>query len=194
VKKPNYIRQYLGDKDVGALHPSSRFLVRRLIGCLRPESIRTLVELGPGPGVSTRPILEVIPESARYVAIEKNPAFLASLRAAVPDPRLTAVEGDARAAGEILSSLDVTAADAVIASIPFSFLKKDERDAVLETVASILSDEGDFVIFHQFSLMMRAPLKKRFPCVEVLFEPRNVFPCFLLHCRKRPRPPRRLSG
>jgi phospholipid N-methyltransferase len=188
VKKPNYLRQYLGDKDVGALHPSSRFLVRRLIGCLRPDSIRTLVELGPGPGVSTRPILDVLSDSARYVAIEKNPGFLASLKAAVTDPRLTAVAGDARAARQILSSLGITTADAVIASIPFSFLTKDERTALLDTIDSILSDDGDFVIFHQFSPMMRVPLKEKFHGVRVLFEPRNVFPCFLLHCRKKSRP------
>jgi phospholipid N-methyltransferase len=194
VKKANYLRQYLGDKDVGALHPSSRFLVRRLIGCLRPASIRTLVELGPGPGVSTRPILDVLPDSARYVAIEKNPGFLASLKAAVTDPRLTAVAGDAREARQILSSLGITAADAVIASIPFSFLTKDEREALLDTVDSILADDGDFVIFHQFSLMMRTPLRQKFQGVRVHFEPRNIFPCFLLHCRKRLGPAQSVSG
>jgi phospholipid N-methyltransferase len=187
MKKPGYLRQYIGDKDVGALHPSSHFLVRRLIRCLRPGSIGTLVEFGPGPGVSTRPILEVIPESARYVAIEKNPAFLAALRSEITDPRLLAVEGDARSAGDILSGLGIVTADAVIASIPFSFLSRDERGAMLDTVYSILADDGDFVIFHQFSLMMRSELKERFAGVRVHFEPRNVFPCFLLHCRKQPR-------
>jgi phospholipid N-methyltransferase len=80
TQQPGYIRQYISDKDVGALHPSSRFLVRRLLRCLRPERIRTIVEFGPGPGIATRLILDVLPEDARYIAIEKNPAFLAALR------------------------------------------------------------------------------------------------------------------
>lgn len=187
MRKPSYLRQYVSDRDVGALHPSSRFLVRRLIRCLRPSSIGILVEFGPGPGVSTRPIFDVIPESARYIAIEKNPVFLASPRSAIPDPRLMAVEGDARSARDILSGLGITKADAVIASIPFSFLSKDERAAMIDTVYSVLTDDGDFVVFHQFSLLMRSLLKERFPRVRVLFEPRNVFPCFLVHCRKQAR-------
>jgi phospholipid N-methyltransferase len=187
MKEPGYLRQYVSDRDVGALHPSSRFLIRRLIRCLSPGSIGTLVEFGPGPGISTRPILQVIPASARYVAIEKNPVFLASLKSAVPDPRLLAVEGDARSSREILSGLGITTADAVIASIPFSFLTRDERAAIVDAVYSVLADDGDFVVFHQFSLLMRSLLKERFPRVRVLFEPRNVFPCFLLHCRKKAR-------
>jgi phospholipid N-methyltransferase len=186
VNKPGYIRQYINDKDVGALHPSSRFLVRRLLRCLRPERIRTIVEFGPGPGIATRPILEALPEDARYIAIEKNPAFLAALKASIADPRLRAVEGDACSVREILASQGISAADAIIASIPFSFLTKEQRAGLVDAVDSLLADDGDFVIFHQYTPMMRLRARKRFPHVSVQFEPRNIMPCFLIHCRKRP--------
>jgi phospholipid N-methyltransferase len=184
--RPSYVREYIADKDVGALHPSSRFLVRRLIRCLRPGSIRTIVEFGPGPGVVTRPLLEALSPEARYIAIEKNLAFLAALKSSISDPRLRVVEGDACSVREILASEGVTAADAVIASIPFSFLTKDQRTGLVDAVESLLADDGDFVIFHQFTPMMRSLVRKRFPRVRVLFEPRNIMPCFLLHCRKKP--------
>jgi hypothetical protein len=29
-------------------------------------------------------------------------------------------------------------------------------------------------------------VRKHFPCVKVHFEPRNIMPCFLIHCRKNP--------
>jgi phosphatidylethanolamine/phosphatidyl-N-methylethanolamine N-methyltransferase len=186
VEKPSYLREYISDKDVGALHPSSRFLVRRLIRCLRPESIRTIVELGPGPGIATRPILGLIRPGARYIAIEKNPAFLAALKSSIDDPRLRVVEGDACSVREILASEGVATADAVIASIPFSFLTKDQRAGLVDTIGSLLADDGDFVIFHQYTPKMRTLARNRFPYVRVQFEPRNIMPCFLIHCRKKP--------
>jgi len=186
TRKPGYLRQYVKDKDVGALHPSSRFLVRRLLGCLRPDRIRTIVELGPGPGIATRPILEALPAGSRYIAIEKNPAFLASLKSSTADPRLRVVAGDACSLRDILAAEGVTAADAVIASIPFSFLTKEQRAGLVADIASLLVDEGDFVIFHQFTLLMRPLARQFFPRVRVHFEPRNIMPCFLLHCRKEP--------
>lgn len=186
AKDPGYLRQYIGDKDVGALHPSSRYLVRRLVRCLRPENIRTLVEFGPGPGVATRALLRALPAGARYVAIEKNPAFLAALRSSVADPRLSVVEGDACDVREILAAQGIGSVDAVIASIPFSFLSKASRARLVEAVESLLADDGDFVIFHQFSTLMRPLVKERFGRVRVLFEPRNIMPCFLIHCRKKP--------
>lgn len=185
VQKSGYIRQYVADKDVGALHPSSRFLVRRLMGCLRPERTRTMVELGPGPGIATFPILGALPDSARYIAIEKNPAFLAALRTTASDERLRVIEGDACDVREILAGLGVGTADAVIASIPFSFLKKEQRERLVDDVDAVLADDGDFVIFHQFSRLMLPLVKERFARVRVLFEPRNIMPCFLIHCRKK---------
>jgi phospholipid N-methyltransferase len=182
--RPSYVKEYIADKDVGALHPSSRFLVRRLIRCLRPKSIRTVVEFGPGPGVVTRPLLDALSPEARYIAIEKNPAFLAALKSSISDPRLRAVEGDACSVREILASEGVASVDAIIASIPFSFLTKDQRAGLVDDVVSLLADDGDFVIFHQFSPMMRSLARKSFPRVRVLFEPRNIMPCFLIHCKK----------
>ncbi len=184
VHSPSYFRQLVADKDVAALHASSRYLVGRLMRCLPSERIRTIVELGPGPGVATRPILALMPAGARYLAIEKNPDFLATL-GSIADPRFTVIEGDARELKAILASRGVTTVDAVIASIPFSFLDEKERAALVDSVWSVLSEDGDFVIFHQFSRKMRPFLKKRFAHVKVQFEPRNIFPCFLLHGRKR---------
>jgi len=186
TRKPGYLRQYVRDKDVGALHPSSRFLVRRLLGCLRPDRIQTVVELGPGPGIATRPILDALPAGARYFAIEKNHAFLASLKSSIPDPRLRVIAGDACLIRDILAAEGVKAADAVIASIPFSFLPKEQRARLVADIGSLLAADGDFVIFHQFTLLMRPLARQHFPWVRVQFEPRNVMPCFLIHCRKRP--------
>jgi phospholipid N-methyltransferase len=40
------------------------------------------------------------------------------------------------------------------------------------------------VIFHQFSRIMKPFVRERFGQVDVRFVVRNVFPCFVLSCRK----------
>jgi phospholipid N-methyltransferase len=77
----------------------------------------------------------------------------------------------------------------VIASIPFSFLSRDKRAKHVVSVYSLLADDSDFVIFHQFSPMMRSWLKTRFPYVRVQFESLNIFPCFLILSQKQVRDP-----
>jgi len=182
-KSPVYIRQFLADRDVGALLPTQRYVIRRLIRSLDPSRISTIVELGPGPGVATRPVLEVLPQTARYFAIEKNPAFLGALDS-IADPRLEVIRGDARFVTELLASRGVTSVDAVIASLPFTFLTNPERAAIVDSVYSLLSDGGRFVIFHQFSRLMKPFVRERFEHVDVRFILRNVFPCFVLTGRK----------
>jgi len=182
--KPGFIGQLIKDKDVAAISPSSHYLIRRLLRCLRPERAKTVVEFGPGPGIVTLPLLRRLAPDARYVAIEKNPEFVESLKI-IGDKRLEVVEGDARDAKSILAERGLSLANVIIASIPFTYLSKEERLAVVETAYDLLDDDGDFVVFHQYTPLMMPYLKKFFPYVKQQFEPLNVFPCFLFHCRKK---------
>ena len=163
--------------------PSSRFLIKRLLRCLQPEKTRSVLEFGPGPGVATAPLLAVLPRDCRYVAVEKNPDFVAALRR-LNDSRLTVLEADARQVGAQLDKLGLTAADVILASIPFSYLTKKERQAFVDLAFERLAPDGDFIVFHQYTPLMYPYLKKRFAAVRVQFEPLNFLPCFLFHCRK----------
>lgn len=180
----HFAKQLMTDKDVAAVSPSSDFLVRRVLSCLRPDKIRTVVEFGPGPGVVTLPLLRVLAKDARYATIEKNPEFAAALRR-TGDARLTVIEGDARDAKAELAKKGTASADVVLASIPFTYLTPDERRALVAEAWNLLDDDGDFVVFHQYSWLMLPYLKKRFPRVKMMFEPLNMLPCFVFHCRKR---------
>lgn len=53
-----------------------------------------VLELGPGPGRTTEQLLDVVP---RLTALELDGEAVRRLRAGLPDPRLTVVEGDATA-------------------------------------------------------------------------------------------------
>ncbi|HTM68351.1 MAG TPA: methyltransferase domain-containing protein [Candidatus Binatia bacterium] len=179
--KVSFFREFLKDRHVAAVHPSSPHLMRRLLKRLDLASTRLLIELGPGEGVAMRAILPKLAPDARYVAIERNPTFAAALQSY--DPRATVIQGRAQDLEKLLPG-DVGRADAVIASIPFTYLKKEERDAVVASAKKMLRPGGTLVVFHQYSPLMVPYLAKRFEAVHVEFEALNVFPCFLMAVTK----------
>lgn len=58
------------------------------------------LEIGPGTGLATRDILACL-SPAQLVAVEADPALARHLEAAVPDPRLTVIQGDFAAAAVV---------------------------------------------------------------------------------------------
>lgn len=178
-----FVHAYLKDLHVAALAPSSPQLVARLVRRLRTVSPRVIVELGPGDGVATAAALALLPADGRLLAVERNHDFAAAL-AAWPDRRLTVIEGDARRADDLFRD-EVGRADAVIASIPFTYLSPADREAVVEASAKLLRPGGLLVIFHQYSPLMRPVIKRVFGHVRTEFEPLNVMPAFLMAATKK---------
>jgi phospholipid N-methyltransferase len=183
ITGPKFFREFLRDRHVAALRPSSHHLIRRLLRHVDATRTATVVELGPGSGVATRPLLRHLGADARYVAIERNPRFAAVLEKE-DDPRLEIVRGDARNMAALLDQTGLDSADAVIASIPFTYLDNESRERLVRDVATLLAPEGIFVIFHQHTPLMAPYLKRRFREVRTEFEPRNFLPCFLITARR----------
>jgi phospholipid N-methyltransferase len=183
MPKQSFLGTFLADHEVAAIGPSSPYLIRRLLRHLQPERMRTIVELGAGPGPATIPILNRMPVDGHYFAFEKNPQFANTLRA-LNDTRLHVMEADVRNAAEHLRTAGVTVADAVIASIPFTYFSPTERTTLINMAYDLLPPGGDCIIFHQYSPLMAPYLKKKFGSVQTEFELFNVFPCFLMHAKK----------
>lgn len=182
IRKTPFFREFLRDRNVAAVSPSSSHLMKRLVKNLDVASIRRIVELGPGDGVAVRAILPKLSAEARYVAIERNPNFVTRLKK-TRDSRFTIIQGRAQDLRRIVAHADGKV-DAVIASIPFTYLKKDERAALVAEVKKILRPGGQFIVFHQYSPLMVPYLAKEFPDVHVEFEALNILPCFLMRVRK----------
>lgn len=182
-KKVSFLKEFLKDHYVAAVQPSSPHLMRRLLKRLDLDAAKLVIELGPGDGVAMRAILPKLAADARYVAIERNANFVAALRGGGLDARATLLEGRAQELDRMLPG-DVGKADAVIASIPFTYLKKDERRTVLAAVKKMLRPGGMFVIFHQYTPLMVPYLAKEFDEVKVEFEALNILPCFMMTVRK----------
>jgi phospholipid N-methyltransferase len=133
-------------QQVGSIIPSSRFLEQRLVEITQVAEARTVVELGPGTGGTTRKLLEAMAPDAKLVAIEISADFLPILRK-IEDPRLIVHGGNALDLEQVIEAYQLDAPDVVLSGIPFSTLKRDLGEKILRSVFDALAPQGRFVAY-----------------------------------------------
>ncbi|MBI5581418.1 MAG: methyltransferase domain-containing protein [Deltaproteobacteria bacterium] len=131
---------------IGSVIPSSRFLERRIIQAAGIAHSRSVVELGPGTGGTTRAILRALPRQAHLLAIEINPDFVNYLKA-YPDPRLDVYLGSAEHIRSALETVNHTRPDAVVSGIPFSTMPAEAGRRILREIWCCLAPGGRFVAY-----------------------------------------------
>jgi phospholipid N-methyltransferase len=132
---------------VGSVVPSSHRLERRLVTNARIAEARTVVELGPGTGGTTRAFLRAMSPQARLLSIELDPVFHARLARTARDPRHFAECGSAERIAEMLASRRLPAPDAIVSGIPFSTMPQDVGERIAAAVAAVLAPGGRFVAY-----------------------------------------------
>nr|WP_163504071.1 rRNA adenine N-6-methyltransferase family protein [Halomonas socia] len=169
-------------KMLGSIIPSSPFLIRRLLEPVDWERARVIVEYGPGVGTISREILRRMHPEAILVAIETNEEFVDYLRTALPDPRLQLVPGSAEDVAAILAERELSAADYVVAGIPFSTMPDGLRHGVLSATRDTLAAHGELLIY-QFSPKVLPDLERTYQRVRRGFEPLNIPPAQVYFCQ-----------
>ncbi len=134
-------------KEVGSIIPSSRFLEKRIVRAAGIREARTLVELGPGTGGTTRALLRAMHPAATLVAIEINPRFVRLLQRTLNDARLHVVEGSAADVSQALAGLGLPAADVILSGIPFSTMPLELGASIVQAAHNALSPAGRFVAY-----------------------------------------------
>ena len=134
-------------RQVGSIVPSSKFLERRLIRAADPGRVRTVVELGPGTGGTTRALLSAMRPDARLMALELSPAFRARLVDQIADPRLIVPPAGAEQLAELLGRWRLPPPEVIVSGIPFSTLPADVADRVAAAVIRCLAPGGRFVAY-----------------------------------------------
>jgi len=132
--------------QIGSIIPSSRFLERRVVNAAGVASARTLIELGPGTGGTTRAILRAMARHAKLLSIEINPNFHALLNS-VKDERLIAHLGDAHKLKEVIHMYGLGTPEVVISGIPFSTMSHTSGSQIIGVVSSVLAQGGRFVAY-----------------------------------------------
>ena len=70
IKKPfSYIETFIGDAGVAAIHPSSKYLVERVMRAVEQGRPRVVVEFGAAEGVITKKILKSLAPDGILIAI-----------------------------------------------------------------------------------------------------------------------------
>jgi len=133
-------------KEVGSIIPSSRFLEREVVQTAVSRDARTIVELGPGTGGTTRALLRAMSPLAKLLTIEINPRFARLLRG-MPDPRLAVHEGSASEIAQALAEHGLPQADAILSGIPFSTMTRSLGLEILRSVHDSLAPAGIFVAY-----------------------------------------------
>jgi phospholipid N-methyltransferase len=177
-----FLRNYLKHpRMLGAMIPSSRFVVEEVLGKVDWERARVIVEYGPGVGTFTTEILKHMRSDASLIAFELNKDFAKFLRQKLPDPRFHVVQGSAARVDSVLSQVGHVGADYVISGIPFSTMPPTERDAIISKTHKILNPEGAFLVY-QVSGAVGPHLKRVFSNVDRDYEPLNLLPAKLFYC------------
>ena len=94
LKRVGFFRRMILDLRVGAITPSSQFVIRDVVA-LFPEKLTSVIELGPGDGVLTKVLLQHLTPGGVLTVVEVNPEFANHLRS-FNDTRLTVLEGAAQ--------------------------------------------------------------------------------------------------
>ena len=171
-----YIKNFLKDRDVASIMPSSPFLVRRILRKMNLEGRRVVVEYGPAAGVFSKPILDKMGPEGRLLLIETNEDFIRRLREQFgQDPRVEIFHRKAQDVSRILEEAGEEEADYVLSGIPFSFLDDDERHALIEATRQSLRQGGTFLVYQHYN-HMDEPLRHHFGQVKRDFEPINLPP------------------
>ena len=178
--------------QMGAIMPSSQRMARLLTTIVPRTGAPVVVELGPGTGAVTSVIDACLPETARHIAVELDPAMAAFLQST--HPGLEVIEGDAAKLEALLAERDVEHADAVVSGLPWSLFDDHTQRSIMSQVAEVIAPEGAFTTFaYSHGLLLSAARRFRHLLHETFEEVvvsatvlRNVPPAFTYLCR-RPR-------
>ena len=169
-----YIKNFIKDKHVASVTPSSKFCVKRVCKHIDFSSPRTIVEYGPGTGVYTRYLLQKLQPGSTVHTFELNENFVNQLKK-IPDQSLHVHHAGAGELDNILGESHVGTVDYIISGIPFSFLDDENRSTILANSYRYLRKGGLFLAY-QTSGHLEEPLKNHFDELSTEFEILNIPP------------------
>lgn len=134
-------------REVGSVVPSSHVLEQHIVEAAGAAHARTVVELGPGTGGTTRALLRAMPPDARLLALELSGEFHARLVHRLRDRRLSVLRASAEELLAILRARQLPPPDAIVSGIPFSTLPQPVGDRIAAAIAQCLAPGGRFVAY-----------------------------------------------
>lgn len=145
--------------SVGAVVPSSPALAKAMIAGFDLENADTVVELGPGTGAFTAPILQGIGRRTTFIALELDEHHVSRLKKKFPD---AAIYNDSAAnLHGYLSRHGKRRADYIVSGLPWASIPLKEQGRIMDAILASLAPGGMFTTFGYFHTRL-LPSSKRF--------------------------------
>lgn len=172
--------------QTGAIIPSQRVLIDKMISPIPVWYEGQVVELGAGNGALTVRLAETRP-NVRILACEINPHLAKDLRKNLDK---AGINGRAQvvsdSAEELLSEMSRTRQpkpDYIISGIPLCNVRREQTVALIQQIKSALSPKGMYIQF-QHSLVDRRKIQERFPQLRTVPVLLNFPPAFVYYATK----------
>lgn len=141
-----FLREFLANwKATGAVAPSSAGLARRMVLEAGVAEADCILELGPGTGSVTSLIHSTMRPGARYLGLDMNPVFVATLKRRFPDLRFETAPAQEydytefhRAEGKF---------DAILSGLPWTAFPEALQVSILDRIMPRLREGGVMVTF-----------------------------------------------
>jgi len=191
AEKVSFLSEFLRrPSSVGAIAPSSPDLAEKMLQWIDWPNVRAVIEYGPGTGAFTGRIRERIHPACRFLAIEINSQFAATLSSRYPDIR---VHQDSVVDVEAVCRRDgIDQVDAIVCGLPWAVFGEEQQAAILGGIMAVLRPGGQFATFAYLQGLLlpaarrfRKNLDRHFSRVERSPTAwRNLPPALVYRCRR----------
>jgi phosphatidylethanolamine/phosphatidyl-N-methylethanolamine N-methyltransferase len=177
--KSSFLKTYFKErKQVGALAPSSRFLVKKMCNKIDFATAINIIELGPGTGVFTKEILKRARKDAKIFVFELNDDFYKLLQSKFDDDRIVLLNKSAELMTDVLKEHNLVEVDAILSSLPLAVIPAEVKHKIIVDSYTILKKGGIYVQY-QYSLNAKKLISKRFTNLKMSFSSINIPPAFI---------------
>ncbi|MDZ7691735.1 MAG: methyltransferase [Balneolaceae bacterium] len=177
-----YLKNFIKDKDVASVTPSSKLLIRRVCGPIDFSKDNVIVEYGAGTGVFAEYLLKYLTPDSKLILFETNEDFYKKLLD-ISDPRVEVYNDSVEHIKSMLGDRFLNQVDYVISGIPFSFLDPELKKSILSQTIDMLKPGGKFLAY-QTSGHLKDPLREAFGNLSTEFELINVPPMVVYEATK----------
>lgn len=190
-KGVNFFAQLLkSPATIGAVAPSSTQLAKSMLETVDFNTVKTIVEFGPGTGVFSGQILKSIKPSSTYFALEVNGVMVDHLKKTIPE--LTVYHDSADRTIEYLNKHSSMHADVIISGLPWAAFDDKLQDELLDVTIKALPVGGLFITFAYLNGLILPAGKKFYRKLKQNFSKirrsgvvwRNLPPAIIYRCTK----------
>lgn len=181
--RSQFLKEFLKKGNrVGAVAPSGRFLIRKMLKGLDLPNAKVVVELGPGEGCITRELIPMLGPETRLFVFEMSETFVEEFLQ-FDDPRVTVICDSAEHIDKHLAAAGVKEVDSIISSLPLAIFPVPLKEKIIDESIRALKPGGIYRQY-QYSTSAFRLLKSKFQRVKLDYTPFNIPPAFVYTCFK----------